>query len=107
MLNYKTLKLMYQCKVVPEPIFKSIEFLHDFTNALIVGNADWDEVKLVSENVQSVYNASYMLYCDDQIKDNAWYIIKDALKEFIEMFRRMCHDNRVLEGDWEWVDKEL
>lgn len=103
MLNYKTLELLYDCGQVPTPIFVSFEKLHMFVDALLSGNADWDEVKLVSDRVQAIYNAGYALYCEDVIKTNMWVILKDAIKEFAEMFKRICHDNKVLHGDWEWL----
>lgn len=103
MINFKSLELLYECKVVPEPIFKSIDFMHSFVNSLLSGNADWDEVKFVSDNVQSIYISAYALYCEDLIKDNVWVIIRDSIKEFIDKFDRICNDNKVLSGDWEWT----
>lgn len=103
MINFESLELLYDCKVVPEPIFKSIELMHQFVNSLLTGNADWDEVKFVSDKVHSIYNASYALYCEDYIKQYIWHIVRDSIKEFIDKFDRICVDNKVLSGDWQWT----
>ncbi|UXN78491.1 hypothetical protein SYYB1_2 [Bacillus phage vB_BaeroP_SYYB1] len=103
MINFKSLELLHESKVVPEPIFRSIELMHQFVNSLITGNADWDEVKFVSDEVQAIYNAAYALYCEDFIKQYVWVIVRDSIKEFIDMFDRICNDNKVLSGNWEWT----